>query len=87
MILINLWLDINCQVTTKRATVPKPELFHQLNTPLLLLLLFSPSWNLYADFFPCRWDWNFICFAGYVRKITFREDIQKIDELDNGKPP
>ncbi|XP_039795476.1 protein disulfide-isomerase SCO2-like isoform X1 [Panicum virgatum] len=24
---------------------------------------------------------------GYVRKITFREDIQKIDELDNGKPP
>ncbi|KAG2643862.1 hypothetical protein PVAP13_2KG351905, partial [Panicum virgatum] len=24
---------------------------------------------------------------GYVRKITVREDIQKIDELDNGKPP
>ncbi|XP_062194547.1 protein disulfide-isomerase SCO2-like [Phragmites australis] len=24
---------------------------------------------------------------GYVRKITFREDIQKMDELDNGKPP
>jgi hypothetical protein len=29
----------------------------------------------------------FFCFAGYVRKITFREDIQKIDELDNGKLP
>ncbi|CAL5088004.1 unnamed protein product [Urochloa decumbens] len=23
---------------------------------------------------------------GYVRKITYREDIQKMDELDNGKP-
>ncbi|KAG0523237.1 hypothetical protein BDA96_07G106600 [Sorghum bicolor] len=24
---------------------------------------------------------------GYVRKITYREDIQNIDELDNGKLP
>jgi len=35
MILINLWLDINCQVTTKRATVSKPKLFHQLSTPYI----------------------------------------------------
>ena len=34
MTLINLRLDINCQVTTKYATVPKPKLFHQLNIPL-----------------------------------------------------
>ena len=26
--LISLWLDIICQVTTKRATVPKPTNFH-----------------------------------------------------------
>ncbi|BAF25290.1 protein disulfide-isomerase SCO2 [Oryza sativa Japonica Group] len=24
---------------------------------------------------------------GYVRKITFRQDIENMDELDNGKPP
>ena len=36
--LINLWLDINYQITTKCATLPKPKLFHQLNTPLVWLL-------------------------------------------------
>ena len=35
MMLINSWLDINCQITTKCATVAKPKLFHQLNTPLV----------------------------------------------------
>jgi hypothetical protein len=29
----------------------------------------------------------YLFFAGYVRKITLREEIQKLDELDNGKPP
>ena len=36
VILINSWLDINYQVTTKHATVPKHKLFHQLNTPSYL---------------------------------------------------
>lgn len=56
---------------------------------LLLFLLFSPSKNLYADFFPRPYGTGiFVCFCiGYVRKITFREDIQKMDELDNDKPP
>ena len=31
--LVNLWLDIIYQVTMKYTTVPKPKLFHQLNTP------------------------------------------------------
>ena len=31
--LISSWLDINCQITMKYATVPKLKLFHQLNTP------------------------------------------------------
>ena len=30
-------MDIICQVTTKCATVSKPKLFHQLNTPLVSL--------------------------------------------------
>ncbi|GJM98609.1 hypothetical protein PR202_ga15637 [Eleusine coracana subsp. coracana] len=25
--------------------------------------------------------------TGYVRKITYRQDAEKMDELDNGKPP
>ena len=36
--LINSWLDIICQVTTKCATVPKLKLFLQLNTPQILKL-------------------------------------------------
>ena len=31
--LINSWLDINYQITTKRAAISKPKLFQQLNTP------------------------------------------------------
>jgi len=30
--LISPWLDINYQITTKYATVPKPKLFRELNT-------------------------------------------------------
>ena len=37
MMLINPWFNIICQVKTKHATVPKPKLFHQLNTPLDLV--------------------------------------------------
>jgi len=33
MVLINSWLDINWQITMKYATVVKPKLFRQLNTP------------------------------------------------------
>ena len=25
-------MDINCQITTKCTTIPKPKLFHELNT-------------------------------------------------------
>jgi len=28
------WLDINCRITTKCVTVPKPKLFRELNTAL-----------------------------------------------------
>ena len=31
--LINSWLNIICQITTKYATIRKLKLFHQLNTP------------------------------------------------------
>ena len=34
--LINPWLNLNYQITTKCATVPKHKLFHQLNTPSYL---------------------------------------------------
>ena len=34
--LISSWLDITCQITTKCATVSKPKLFHQLNTPFVV---------------------------------------------------
>ena len=35
MILINLWLNVNYQITTKYATVAKSKFFHQINTPSL----------------------------------------------------
>jgi len=42
IILINLWLDINCQIIIKYATIAEPKLFHQLNTPYIFLSLFFP---------------------------------------------
>ena len=30
--LISLWLDINCQITTKYTTIPKSKSFCELNT-------------------------------------------------------
>ena len=44
--LINLWLDINYQITTKCATLPK--LFHQLNTPLPVLKQMILFWNMFG---------------------------------------
>ena len=53
MALINLWLNINCQITTKYATVVQSKLFHQLSTPFELCISNHPSihvdsstWNL-----------------------------------------
>jgi len=38
IILINLWLDINCQIIIKYATIAEPKLFH----PYIFLSLFFP---------------------------------------------
>ena len=35
MMLINSWLNVNYQITTKYATVAKSKFFHQINTPSL----------------------------------------------------
>ena len=39
MILINPWLDINCQVITKYATVPKSKLWIRCRSPLRQVVL------------------------------------------------
>lgn len=50
-------------------------------------LFIPPGRNLCADFFLCLLDGQLINFVGYVRKITYREGAENMDELDNGRPP
>ena len=71
--IINLWLDIICQVTTKYATVPKSTTFHQLNRAYLIC--HSIYWRPSLSFPTFSFVWNAVTkFPGRTTKFPGRRD-------------